>query len=462
MMLALALLAITAPLHIHVDAALFPNATHHLACLSGRLPCTQASFEKFWHEEMHWDPADQAALDRWNETMKTIVARQPQPQQMPFLANFTNWYPEVVVVKKLIAAGLAASSEADFRKKAAGLALPGEIAGLSASLGHFNKRLEPWWKETGRAYGESQRKAVEAQLKKLKADELASGVATFFEAELPVRDFYMHLIPRSDRASKDATATFARNHMVVELTDEMKPEGTVSIILHEMTHALYELAPIAKQRQLIRDFADSPVPEAQALYAMMNEGLATAVQLDADQRAGLHDNDPYHHPFIPRIGQANAGPLAEGMKRGTTLFSGYLGTYLRVSAEELGPELQSPRFLLTSGIMADFGEIKPAVAAFRENFPMLGAASFGDRLTFPELNIAYLMTYDKSGVVLESWPVIASYREQYRGFAFTASRGNKGRIYVLAGRDEATVTELVRKLGEIREAIPEGLILGLN
>jgi hypothetical protein len=46
-MLALALLAVAAPIHIHVDTALFPNATHNLACMSGRLPCTQASFEKF-------------------------------------------------------------------------------------------------------------------------------------------------------------------------------------------------------------------------------------------------------------------------------------------------------------------------------------------------------------------------------------------------------------------------------
>lgn len=458
-MLALALLAVAAPIHIHVDVAQFPNATHHLACISGRLPCTQASFEKYWHQQMQWGPADQAALDRWNSTMKTIVARQPQPQSIPFLANFTDWYPELVVVKKLIAAGLAASSEADFRKKAAGLALPEEIGWLSGSLEHFNKRLEPWWKETGRAYGESQRKAIEAQLKKLKADGLASNVAAFFEAELPVRNFYMHLIPRSDRTSKDATATFARNHMVVEMTDEMKPEGTVSIILHEMTHALYELAPVAKQRKLIGDFAGSSVPAAQALYAIMNEGLATAVQLDAMARAGQQDDDPYHHPFIPRIGKANAAPLAEAMKRGATLFSGYVDTYLKASETELGPELKSPRFLMTSGIVAEFGDMKTALAAFRENFPMLSAASFSDRLTFPELNMAYLLPYDKLGVVEQAWPMISAMAKEHRGLVFTGPRGNKGRVYVVAGRDEATVAELVQKLGAIRTSTGEGLVL---
>lgn len=459
-MLALALLAVAVPIQIHVDTALFPNATHHLACMSGRLPCTQASFEKFWQQQMRWGPADQTALDRWNATMKTIVARQPQPQSIPFLANFMAWYPELVVVKKLIAAGLAANSEADFRTKAAGLALPEEIEWLATSLGHFSKRLKPWWKETGRAYGESQRKAIEVQLRKLQADGLASKVATFFEAELPVRNFYMHLIPRADRASKDATATVAQNHMVVEMTDEMKPEGTVSIILHEMTHALYELAPIAKQRRLIGDFAGSSVPAAQALYAIMNEGLATAVQLDAIARAGQHDDDdPYHHPFIPRIGKANAAPLAAAMKQGTTLFSGYLSTYLEASAEALGPELQSPRFQLMAGIVADFGEMKTALAAFRENFPMLSAASFSDRSTFPELNMVYLMPYDKLSVVVQAWPMISGFAKEHRGLVFTGPRGNKGRVYLVAGRDEATVVELVQKLAAIRTTVPEGLIL---
>ena len=112
-----------------------------------------------------------------------------------------------------------------------------------------------------------------------------------------------------------------------------------------------------------------------------------------------------------------------------------------------------------AGIVADFGELKTAVASFRENFPMLSAASFSDRATFPDLNLVYLMPYDKLSVVAQEWPMISVFAKEHRGLVFTGPRGNKGRVYVIAGRDEATVVELVQKLGAIRTGTPEGLVL---
>jgi hypothetical protein len=459
-MLALALLAIV-PIRIHVDAEVFPNAAHHLACLSERMPCTRESFERFWHHDQHWTTADQAALDGWKATMKTIAARQPNPQESPFLPNFLSWYPELVAVNKVVAAALGSKSEAEFRKKANGLALPEEVATLAGSLQHFKVRLEPWWKATGQPYAEARRRQVEKQLRKLHADSQASRVAAFYESEMPTKDFFLHLTPRADVQSKDASATFTRNQMVVELTDEMLAEGLVSVVLHEMTHALYELAPLAKHRAFIQEFLQAPDALSQPMYAIANEGLATAIQINELRRSGQSDDDPYHHPFIPRVG-VSAAPLVDAaMKAGKTAFQGFATPYLKATTEALGAELGSPRFVMTTGIVADF-DLPESAKSFRAEFPMLTAAGFSDRTRYKELNIAFLVTYDKLNAVGENWRELADMAKEHRGFAFTARRNTKGRMYVLAGRDEAIVNELIVKLAALRTGTPDGLIFAVD
>ncbi|MCU1325372.1 MAG: hypothetical protein JWN34_742 [Bryobacterales bacterium] len=459
-MLALALLAI-APIRIHVDAEVFPNAAHHLACLSERISCTKASFEGFWHKELHWSPADQTALDQWKSTITAIAARQPNAQESPFMPNFMSWYPELVAVNKVVGAALGSKSAAEFRKNAKGLALAEDVETLAGSLEHFRVLLEPWWKATGGRYAETRRRQVEALLKKVDADGQASRVAAFYEAELPTKDFYLHLTPRADVQSKDATAAFVRNQMVVELTDDMQAEGLVSIVLHEMTHALYELAPAAKQRAFIEEFVRAPDPQSQPLYTILNEGLATAIQINELKRHGQSDDDPYHHPFIPRVGQAAAPVVEAAMNQGKTVFQGFASRYLKAAGEALGAELESPRFVMTTAIVADFG-LSASAKIFRAEFPMLSSADFSDRTRYRELNMAFLVTYDKLNAVGENWPEVAGMAKEHRGFAFTAPRNAKGRIYVVAGRDEATVSELIVKLAALRTGSPDGLIFAVD
>jgi hypothetical protein len=282
------------------------------------------------------------------------------------------------------------------------------------------------------------------------------------ESELVTRDFIVHLIPRSDPQSDNASGTFIRNHALIELTDKMKPEEAVTIAMHELTHALYELAPLDRHRQLINGFANASQPQSQALYTLLNEGLATGVQFAMLRHTGRSDEDAYRHPFIPYIGRAVSGPLERALEDGPTLFNGFLESYLHIAAAEFKDELESPKFILSAVALAEIGKLGEAAKAFRSHFATITWGDFADRALYPEMNLAILITYDKLAALAGDLEDAVSISQHHLGFAFSSPRNGKGRTYVLAGRDDNTVAEVVRRLAAMKTAAPKGLILSVD
>ncbi len=464
MMLLLALLAVTTPFRFHVDGAEFPNVVYNVSCLSDRTPCTKPEIEKFWHDDLHWTDVDQRQLDAWNAVLDGVGGRAPKPLESPFLPNIASYYPGLAAVNRIIAAGLDSRSPAEFRKRAATLASANEIEQLSNALQHFQRRLRPWWKSRGERYATARRKPIQSLLNAPGVAVVAERIARFMESGTTGREFRVDLIARNNPQSDAAIATFVGNHLLVELIDIMKnPKDAIPVLMHELTHALYETAPLPLHQKLIRDFATSSEPQAQALYAILNEGIATAVQFTLlDSAAEQNDQDTYRHPFIPRIGRAVSAPLREALENGPTLFHGFLESYLRVCPIELKEELASPRFILLSTILFPIGELDEAGKAYHSYITPIWSASPENRGRFPEVNIVFLITYDKLDAIAGNWDEIVPLSQQHRGFAFSSPRNNKGRTYVLAGRDDMTVAEVVKRLAAIRTRTADGLVLSVD
>jgi hypothetical protein len=461
-MLVIGLLVAFAPFRVHVDWSEFSNVVYHLSCLSERTPCTRTQIDKFWKEDLDWTSADKRQLDGWNEALTSIAGRQPKPAQVPFLPNFAGYYPELVAVQRIIAAGSESRSVADFRERAMRLASPEEVRQLSAALEHFQRRLRPWWTAQGQRYAAARGRELESRIKSANVTALRDRIARFMESEISSRDFRVHLIPRGDPQSDVGAATFVRNHLFLEVTDKMKPEEAVAIVMHELTHALYERAPLRRHQQLIRDFANARPPQSQALYALLNEGIATGVQFVMLRHAGKGDQDAYRHAFIPRIGRAVSEPLERAFVDGSTLFSGFLETYLRVGAAEFKEELASPRFMLSSVALAQIGDLDEAAKAYRSHFPTISWGDFADRERYLEINLAIMITYDKLDAIAGNWEDILPLSRRHRGFAFSTPRKSKGRVYVLAGRDDNVVAEVVRRLAAMRTGSGDGLVLSVD
>jgi hypothetical protein len=463
------LLAVAAQFGFQVDADEFANVVYNVSCLSDMTPCTRASIKKFWHEDLRWSDADEQQLAAWKSTLEEITSREPKGEEIGFLATQTAFYPRLALRRRILAAAFDSHSPAEFRRRASQLARPAEIATLSDSLGHFEQRMHPWWVSKGRPYAAKRLDTVRSLLSAPEIIQLAGRIHRFMEAENSSAIFHVHLIARSDPESDAANATPVGNHLLVELNDELKSGSKFakSIILHEMTHTFYDAAPQQLQRDLIHTLIDGPEPQAQPLYALLNEGLATAVQWIVLADPTVSDEDLYRHPYIPRIGRAVAASLRDALEHGPTLYHGFLPIYMKAAAAELKDELASPRFILTSAILAPMiapgGNLDESEKAYQSNFVTTYSASPGDRDRFKEMNLVILITYDKLDAIADTgWDQAVPLSKAHRGFVLSAPRGHKGHAYVFAGRDEQTLVEVIKRAAAIRTAVPEGLVSTLD
>ncbi|HMF76473.1 MAG TPA: hypothetical protein VK604_12490, partial [Bryobacteraceae bacterium] len=215
-MLALALLA-SISLHFHYDASEFTNAVYHVSCLTGRVPCTNSVFTRFWNDEFHVTRDDGAQLDAWLEIFRKLESAAPAPASAPLLPNYASYYPSMKLRHSIIAAAVESRSSEDFRRRAAKLTNPSDAARLSQVLQHFQRRLHPWWLATGRHSVKTHIRQVRREMRASELMPLASQVAAFTEANLPTRDIYIHAIPGPFPTSKEAAATVIANHFFVEI-----------------------------------------------------------------------------------------------------------------------------------------------------------------------------------------------------------------------------------------------------
>ena len=454
-MLALALLA-TLPLTFHYDASEFTNAVYQVSCLTNRVPCTNALFTRFWDTEAQLTPADTTQLDAWLEIFRKIENAAPSPPAAPLLPNYTSYYPSLKARHTIVAAAVESRSPEDFRRRAAKLINAADADRLSQVLGHFQHRLHPWWLATGRHSVETHIRQVRHQMHAASLLPLTTQVAAFLEADLPTRDIYIHAIPAPFPASKNASATVIANHFFVEILPSDKPQDTIWKAMHELTHAFYDSAPAARHLSLMNQFVAAESP--QSFYAFLNEALATAVQLLVYERKGITDNDPYHHPYIPRLGRSTMPLLKDALANNRTLFEGFAGPYVRAGAAELKEETTNPKFVLSAtAVLASEKNRKAFDMFFRRLQPNFYLTTEEEWMLFTRLNAVRLLTYDELPPFASEIPNVDSLTKG-SAFAYALMRHDKGTVFVLAGRDPGALVEAVKRLAKLPSVPSHGLI----
>lgn len=414
---------------------------YHAACLSGQIGCSKPIFETFWHDEMKWEPADQAALDKFAAVFDDAVRAAPTSDAAPLMPNFPGYFPAMQARQTLLLGVI--EGHPDVR--------------LHGPLDHFRRRLHPWLQSTGNATIRHHTPAAVNVLDKYGMPEVMARVAAFMESPIRTRDVFIHAIARPFGDPKNATATVRGNHFFVEVTSADKPEDTSWKAAHELTHYLYEGAPRNVHIALMDQFLAADTPAGPAFYALLNDSLATAVQLLACERFGIPMDDPYRHPYYPRLARATLPLLKKALSEGhPALRTGFVADYIRAGSAALGADVDTPAFQLsTVAVLAEDGAEEAAKALSASIQPAFATDSEKDWKQFENLSAVYLITYAHLGGLP---PATISQTGTARAFGWVNPHGAKARVYVLAGKTPADIVDAVKRFAELKSSPAEGLL----
>ena len=455
-----------ASLKFHCDATGSTNAIYHLACLSGHIPCTKDVFERFWHGQLQWTPADQSELDAWTLELKKVENAAPPPNAAPYIGNYRSFFPGLDAQLHIIRAAIESRSLPDFQSRTRQWLTPDEAARLRRAIEHFRGRLKPWWQATGHNAVKARVRQVEKILRSDNMVSLAGQVSTFVEADAPAGEFNVHIISGPEPKSDAATGTFISNHCFIEATDAATADGVASVGIHELTHYLYETARAGKHVALMQQFVQAEAPHASAFYAFLNEALAVAVQRLIIERPhksneGKSDDGGYRDPFIPRLGQATAPVLQESLAKRSTLYQGFSKAYLREGNRELGGEVANPKFFLSSAAILPTDKGASAYDVFLKEFQPVSFIKSDQWRLFSHMNLVFLLSYDELGAFSTAFPDLASHANG-RGFAYMGSRDGNASLCILAGADAAAIADVVRAFAKLRTVSSSGLLLSID
>jgi hypothetical protein len=284
--------------------------------------------------------------------------------------------------------------------------------------------------------------------------------------ELPDPNVYLHVIAGPEPKSTDSAATLLGNHLVVEVVDATTTDGIVEGAMHELTHYLYDRIPVDKHRALIETFVTSTARSAAGLYTYLNEAIAIASQaLLEDQSDGPADDDAsYRHPYIAPLGVATVPLMRDAVATKTTLFDGFVSSYIAAGTAALKEKLVQPQFVLAQvGLLLPDDSDAIRTAYFQKMFPQASAQFRDEREldAFPDLNVIRFHRYDALGPFGDRIPGLAGLRD-HRGFAYAMPRGRGARTYLLAGRDTEAIIAAIERFASL-EALPsEGVLFSLD
>ena len=198
-----------------------------------------------------------------------------------------------------------------------------------------------------------------------------------------------------------------------------------------------------------------------AHYTLLNEGLATALQLIVYERFGLPAEDFYKDPYIPRIALATRPVLKKALAEGSTLYSEFATEYMRAVDAELGEEAWRPCYMLAGTAVLGLDEHPAAAVAYMKLLPPRSSTrSEEDVERFPEFNVVRLLTFNDLGSIAKLLPDGATVER--RGFAYSPEPTSKRGDYWLAGRDDNALVDVIEKFVALEDVTGSRLLVTID
>ena len=443
-----------AALTFHADTGEYANAVYNVICLAQQATCTREKYDRLWKDELKWSAEDQAQLDRWQSIVRAAQSREAAPPNAPLLGNYPSFFPALRKRTAILTAALDAKSVNAFETRVSRLVPREDALALVRALRHFQTRLAPWWRRVGRARVSGVR-ALDREFPPA-VRNLFGRVASFVGADA-LTEAYVHVVPSPDVGNDDANGTVIGNHFFMELVPTGSGRAAASeatkmvagVAVHELTHALYDAAPTATHLAVMRQFVASPDPGSVAMYTLLNEAIATAVTgiaLDLARDGGPETGGDYRHPYIPRVGTAATAAIKRALSAGRTITDGFVDDYVRAARTILADDADSLGFRFSAMAVIASDALRPAAASFRAMIGPIGATDArANWQRIDELNAAFFLTYDEAREFAGRIPDFETLIT-HRGFAVMLPHNKKSHLLVLAGRDAAAVSEVIKRL----------------
>jgi hypothetical protein len=460
--------AAQAPIRLHVDVDERANAIFHLGCLAETIICTKSVFDRFWEDDMVWTDEDRAALEAWRTVMSTVTWNAMRPANAPLVPNSASFHAGETAREAVIVAAMDSTSETELVKKSGRAIRTGDAKRLLPAIDHFQQRLTPWLESAVDSNLRAHAEEAEALAERSGFAETMTQMMKFLESDLDSPDVYLHLIVPPDPDSEHSIATVLRRHLVVEAVDA-DAESLVSVAVHELTHHLFDRAPIERHRALIDEFVSSGMPAAVGLYTYLNEAVAIGAQaLHAERQDENGDywseDDPYDHPYIAPLGDAAAPLVIDAVARGDTLFDGFVPRYIEAGTLAVLTNLREPKFVLAQVVLLEPRGGEEITATFMAKLTPHASAQFVDAFgvsSYPSAPLVRCVRYDQLRPLTRQIPELAPLTAS-RGFAYAIKRGPIASTFVLAGRETNDVIDVVTKLSELPSLPAEGLLFTLD
>jgi hypothetical protein len=322
-----------------VEVSAQASAVYTLACLSHQIPCTRMKFQ---------GRESQPAVAEWKAAFAAMPPIESDAYSYPFLPNTPALFPQQRRQQHILEALFDSRSAGELARQAhLDPALARKLWNALLSMRSTMPRMPSSLL--------TMRNASQKLLRDTRVSQLTQDIATLLNSSNANESIILHLIPSPDPTTDDATGTMIGRHVFVEITNFAKAEFGPSIAMHETIHYLYDSVSPETHRERMQMFLARSYPRASSFYTLFNEALAIASQRLLDIRMGENpdsegDNDTYRDAYIPRAGNVLGPILEQWVSQRGRFDERFVRAYLDGCAKEFTPDLDSPRFLLVSGV----------------------------------------------------------------------------------------------------------------
>jgi hypothetical protein len=464
----------TVTLEAHFEP--FANLVYQLDMVSGYLPYARSeAISKIWKDRIANQPGDEKFLTQWQATMRRLEAKGQVAFNPKLIYSIATIQNEGERVREI---GLNSTSIADFAKQVARQIEPTAAKELSEVLARFNPSFTHWWTQEATPKGSTFRVKAAELFKSEKITKAIGNLVHFYQPQLPSGQVVPVHFMYKPKASEPSHGEQVGSSALMEITEGESPANRIDVTLHELSHFFFRKAGVDVHIKLTTKFQKVPDPSGMAVFSIMNEALATALNngmvaesLMEGPAFNQYRAAPlswYYNTSIDGTAKASYDWLKAYVQRGGTMTDPqFASAYVRAIRAGMGPKIDAPAVQMF-GVNYIWSEAWPRELVFlpQQLLQSSVSARFSDTklenalreavTSSPMLSTLLIIRPDELTRITKVEPLVAKYAAQLQanvnktGTSLMGARRKSGlALYVIVASDSNGVERELKRLAAL-------------